>query len=393
VQDTQFDDYNGYVFQGESYNIFADCTLLEFVDMGQTQMESIYDSFFDGCTNLRNVILPATLRQIRFGAFSNTALESIELPESVSEISAGVFNKTRLRTLTIPENVKNIYYSAFCDNPRLVAINFPSTLESIGRNIFQNSLKLSAISCSAINAPEAATGAFDGIRAAQCSLTVPQQSFRSYLNAPQWGMFSELYNRLVVAIPESVEVTAVDEQEYQEILEEERLQAAVDAPVVEEDIEEDEDNNEEETPELRRRAVRRAASNSLADGSSFARLFDGAMIGTSSSSKGTRIFINLKDGATLKSVIYNGVDITSSLEGNSILLEGAGNGTLQINAIGGTTEIEEIETPENAADEVCEIYDMNGVLLYSGARASATLAPGIYVVRTANGTPEKVVIR
>ncbi len=36
---------------------------------------------------------------------------------------------------------------------------------------------------------------------------------------------------------------------------------------------------------------------------------------------------------------------------------------------------------------------MNGVLLYSGARASATLAPGIYVVRTANGTPEKVVIR
>lgn len=67
-------------------------------------------------------------------------------------------------------------------------------------------------------APEAQTGAFDNMRIKNCSLTVPQQSYRQYLNAPQWGRFADLLNRMVVIeFPENVEMTAIDEDQYQQI--------------------------------------------------------------------------------------------------------------------------------------------------------------------------------
>ncbi|MCM1406276.1 MAG: leucine-rich repeat domain-containing protein [[Clostridium] fimetarium] len=372
---------NGY---GSDGGTFAYCAMLEFVDLSKTNITTIHSGEFMQCPNLTTVLLPNSVSTIGDEAFENTGLDYIELPEALTSIDKLAFANSKLRTMVVPEKVAIVKDNAFENNPRLTSVTFPGALQSIGTNVFSGSSKLAAISCSAINAPVAATGAFNGIRATKCSLTVPQQSFRNYLNAPQWGMFSELFNRIVVEIPEDVEVTCVPEEEYQEILEEENLNEEMNAPVEE----------EEKQPANVRRAARRRAAQNILDGRSFARLFDGAMLGSSSSSKGTRVFVNVKENSELVSVIYNGVDIKDQMVGNSVLVPGVANGSLKIVTRIIDAGVEDVTLGAEAATGLCDVYDLQGHLRFTGDRADVetALPAGIYVVRTATAT-EKVVIR
>lgn len=361
---------------------FRGCTLLEFADLSASALTAIEDETFRGCTGLQTVLLPEALETIGYYAFAETALEAVELPATVKTLAEGAFGSTKLRAASVPENVELIPGNVFADCTRLMSVNLPSTLRSVSANIFSGSMRLSALSCSAIDAPAAETGAFDGIRAKKCSLTVPTVSFRSYLNAPQWGIFSDLYNRIAVEIPaEDVEVSAIPEEEFEELVEEVELEEELEAPVPEE---------EPETPAQVRRQARRAAQSSLLSGAHFARLFDGATLGSSDDSKGTRIFINLKPGAVLRSVLYNGKDVMSEMVDNSLLLRGA-NGTLKI-----MTENTSVDLIEGAAeaDAPCTVYNMAGQVVFEGMRSAAAdvLAAGVYVVKTA-GRTEKIVIR
>ncbi len=361
---------------------FRGCTLLEFADLSASALTAIEDQTFLGCTGLQIVLLPEALETIGYYAFAETALEAVELSATVKTLAEGAFGSTRLRAASVPENVEFIPGNVFADCPRLMSVNLPSTLKSVSANIFNGSMRLSALSCSAIDAPAAETGAFDGIRAKKCSLTVPTVSFRSYLNAPQWGIFSDLYNRIAVEIPaEDVEVSAIPEEEFEELVEEVELEEELEAPVPEE---------EPETPAQVRRQARRAAQSSLLSGAHFARLFDGATLGSSDDSKGTRIFINLKPGAVLRGVLYNGKDVMSEMVDNSLLLRGA-NGTLKI-----MTENTSVDLIEGAAaaDAPCTVYNMAGQVVFEGMRSAAAdvLAAGVYVVKTA-GRTEKIVIR
>ena len=361
------------------YNAFGNCSLLDFADLSASSIIDIPYGLFQGCINLSNVLLPDGVQTIGEYAFANSALEAIELPESVRYISPNAFNNTRLRAATIPENVEEINSGIFANCPQLVSVNFPSTIRSINTGIFENSMRLTAISCSAIEAPAAVTGAFSGIRAAKCTLTVPTVSFRSYLNAPQWGMFSDLINRIAVEIPsDNVDVTSVTEEEYQEMAQEAELDAKAEEP---------------QTAPARMKA-RRAARESLLSGSNFARLFDGSTLGSSTDSKGTRIFINPKNGATLRAVMYNGKDITSQMEGNSLLLAG-GNGTLQILLDNASVETVNADGAVSA-DEPCRVFNLTGTMVFEGTRSDAfnALDAGIYVIRYASsGKTEKIVIK
>lgn len=350
---------------------FEDASLLETVDLSGTAVRTIGYGAFSNCRNLAFVDLPESLETIGSGAFSNSGLAAVELGKKVNNIGDRAFEGTRLRTVTIPEAVTEIADYSFADCKKLVAANLPQQLTAIGTEVFSNSLKLSAISCRAIDAPEAKTGAFNGVRAAHCSLTVPSQSFRSYLNAAQWGMFAELINRLTVEIPEGIEVSAIDEEDYQEIMEEETLEEESKTP------------EEQESPKAARR---RALATGLANGSTYAALFNGATLG-SAGGKGTRIFIHVKEGDEITSVSYNGKDITSELIDGSVLIPGNANGSLKI---GGKSSVEEINVnPDNDAD--CIIYDLAGCPVFSGRCADADLPAGIYLIRQGSQTFKKVI--
>lgn len=101
----------------------------------------------------------------------------------------------------------------------------------------------------------------------------------------------------------------------------------------------------------------------------------------------------MKHGATLKSVLYNGVDMTDKMEGNSLLLPVGSNGTLKIVSNNDGVGIEDVESA-SPADALCEVYDLQGRHAFSGKRNEVenVLSSGIYIVKT-NGKTEKIVIR
>ena len=78
-------------------------------------VESIAAGAFSGCTDLREVILPITLKSIEGSAFAHcSALESIVLPEGIEDIApATFFGCTGLENVVLPGSLKKIDKQAF----------------------------------------------------------------------------------------------------------------------------------------------------------------------------------------------------------------------------------------------------------------------------------------
>ena len=84
---------------------FQNCTELMGVTFGQnSQMASIGDSAFSGCTGLTGITIPANLTSIGNSAFSScTGLTEITIPSSVTSIGSSAFSGcNRLKSMTIP---------------------------------------------------------------------------------------------------------------------------------------------------------------------------------------------------------------------------------------------------------------------------------------------------
>lgn len=69
-------------------------------------IEVIDSSSFRLMTNLKEVVLPSTLKIIEFEAFAFSGITSITIPESVTEIGYGAFNGSQLKSLHIPKNTR-----------------------------------------------------------------------------------------------------------------------------------------------------------------------------------------------------------------------------------------------------------------------------------------------
>lgn len=71
---------------------------------------------FEGCTNLKRVVMHNGLTQIGIRAFSGcTSLSSVEVPDSVQDIGAWAFcDCHNLHTVRLSPQVKSIHWTAFC---------------------------------------------------------------------------------------------------------------------------------------------------------------------------------------------------------------------------------------------------------------------------------------
>ena len=63
---------------------------------------------FSNCRNLRNLVLPSTLREIGESCFTNMSCLNITLPEGLETIPYNCFSSTTMDTLVIPESVTEI---------------------------------------------------------------------------------------------------------------------------------------------------------------------------------------------------------------------------------------------------------------------------------------------
>ena len=113
---------------------FQGCSNLRQVSLPDTLKYISDDAFFD-CSSLETIKLPSGITRIESYAFSGcSSLKNIEIPENVSVIETHAFYKcTSLGgTLTIPEGVTEFGYGAFFGCSSLKKVILPSTLKTMG---------------------------------------------------------------------------------------------------------------------------------------------------------------------------------------------------------------------------------------------------------------------
>ena len=95
---------------------------------------------FDGCSDLKSIIMPNTITEIGDWAFRDcTSLTSIAIPNSVTKIYYGAFmNCTGLTSVTIGNSVANIGARAFDGCTGLTSVMIPNSVTSIGASAFSD---------------------------------------------------------------------------------------------------------------------------------------------------------------------------------------------------------------------------------------------------------------
>ena len=74
-----------------------------------TKDDVLTDATFSDCITLTNVILPQTLTEIGYSAFTNTSLTSIVIPKTVTTLSGDAFNVPTLNSIQVEEGNPNYY--------------------------------------------------------------------------------------------------------------------------------------------------------------------------------------------------------------------------------------------------------------------------------------------
>ena len=106
-----------------------------------------YTGAFDGCSSLKTVKLPSTLRKIGDYAFRGCeSLTTIEIPNSVTSIGSFAFSGcSSLKRVNIPNSIKILSSGVFQYCSSLENIVIPNTIEKIGGHAFKNCTSLKSI--------------------------------------------------------------------------------------------------------------------------------------------------------------------------------------------------------------------------------------------------------
>ncbi len=144
--------------------------------------EVICNNAFDGPTNLTEITMPKSLREIQTAAFrSNNKIRAMEIPAGVTRIASSAMDNC---------NTMN-------------AVTLPSTLTYLGANVFHRCNSLNEVFIKAVTPPYCDTYewydydwdedvidyTFDEVQFGNVMVFVPEQSLQSYQNAPTWHKF------------------------------------------------------------------------------------------------------------------------------------------------------------------------------------------------------------
>ena len=125
--------------QGQNYSNPVFVNGINSITFGiNTQLTSIGNYAFKGCSNLTNIEIPSGVTSIGDSAFDGcSSLTSIEIPSGVTYIGRNAFDDcSSLTSIEIPSGVTSIGDSAFDGCSNLTNIEIPSGVTSIGSHMF-----------------------------------------------------------------------------------------------------------------------------------------------------------------------------------------------------------------------------------------------------------------
>ncbi len=94
---------------------------------------SIGGGAFWACEDLKNIIIPKSVKTIEEGVFKSCPLEKVVIPDSIDIIPIeAFFNCKHLKSVTIPKGVKRIRNSAFelCNSLKNVSVPQNTTIDN-----------------------------------------------------------------------------------------------------------------------------------------------------------------------------------------------------------------------------------------------------------------------
>ncbi len=125
---------------------FRGCTSLKYVDIPDS-VKTIDSSAFEGCSALSSITIPNSVVKISDGTFIGcTSLTTVNIPDSVNRIEGSAFQGcTSLSSITIPNGVSRISLFTFKGCSSLTTVNIPDSVNSIEGYAFQGCTGLSSI--------------------------------------------------------------------------------------------------------------------------------------------------------------------------------------------------------------------------------------------------------
>ena len=157
-------------------------------------VEFISDYAFYRCTNMKSVKLPDNVRVIEEHAFDGcSSLYDIHWPLSLEKIGQGAFRECeKLKIVSLPEGVKELGAEAFYACGDVRTLYLPSTLETIGDMALYfgaYSQEAAVVTCAAIVPPMVSES---WVYNSNIGLVkVPEGSISSYKLATGWNAFSD----------------------------------------------------------------------------------------------------------------------------------------------------------------------------------------------------------
>ena len=334
----------------------------------------IGDKAFAGTDMMKDVAFSESLESIGKQAFANSGIESVDLPASLKSISEGAFSESSLVFANIKDGLEDIAKDVFKNCSDLMVVNLPSTLKSIAADA------LASPSLTAITSPSSLPAAtkdnpFTGVNNYNCALTIPKASYSQYLSAEFWGAFVNIRNWIDVTIPEitddasssdnddNLEITYIDENDYQSMIRDEMQDA---------------EENEGQNIDGRRNRLRILSRvGAIGKSHGYGRLFNGASLFAADGSR-TRIFINAPESFENLKVFYNGKDVTSEIDPETMSFvtpELSSISSLEIKGDYSINGIMEIEADKTTAP----VYTLTGTIAGYGKESLGRLPAGIYV--------------
>lgn len=145
-------DNKGFDFSGQGGALVTPAITYEYGDTNTIyKVTKMADHAFQGNTTLTSAAVNGNVTNIGDNAFNSCSnLRTITVGNSVKTIAnGGINNCENLESITLGKNVQEIGDWAFAFNPKLTTIEIPSSVISLGRNVFEACFGLVSINCSA----------------------------------------------------------------------------------------------------------------------------------------------------------------------------------------------------------------------------------------------------
>ena len=176
-------------------NTFFTCVGMDGVLTLPDNLVTIEENAFWGCSFKGSLNLPESILVIGNSAFyQNEFSGTLNLPTSLVSIGEGTFHSCDRLTgvVEIPNEIISVSRGTFNGCSQLQGVVLSKNTEFVAESAFENCFQLNSIVCNAVNPPQLAESAFNGVAKDNFTVEVPEASVASYSVAPGWKEFRRI---------------------------------------------------------------------------------------------------------------------------------------------------------------------------------------------------------